>query len=99
MSEENKELKEYAGGWIMERKGTDAPGFLKLAFPIIGICCTAYLVLYMYGEVDHAERGSLVQKFNQVSETSPLLMYIVAALAFVYVILVVKFAISKFKED
>jgi len=99
MSEENKELKDYAGGWIQERKGTDAPGFLKLAFPVIGVCAASYLILFMNGEVDHADRGPLVQKFNAATQSSPTLMYIVAALAFVYVILVVKFAISKFKED
>ena len=94
-----KELKDYAGGWIQERKGTDAPAFLKMAFPIIGLSCTAYLVIYMYGEIEHSERGPLVRQFNQISQTSPALMYIVAALALIYVLLVVKFAISKFKED
>ena len=59
MSEEKKgqeELKEYAGGWMTERKGTDAPGFLKLAFPVIGLGCVAYLFLQIYGDVDHATR-------------------------------------------
>ena len=32
-----EDLKEYAGGWMTERKGTDAPAFLKLAFPVIGL--------------------------------------------------------------
>ena len=45
MSDEKKELKDYAGGWITERKGTDVPGFLKLAFPVIGLGCVAYLFL------------------------------------------------------
>ena len=36
MTEEKKsELKEYADGWITERKGTEIPGFLKLAYPVI----------------------------------------------------------------
>ena len=35
MTDQKNELKEYAGGWITERKGTDIPGFLKLAFPVI----------------------------------------------------------------
>ena len=35
------EVKDYAGGWITEKKGTEVPGFLKLAFPIIGLSCVA----------------------------------------------------------
>ena len=27
------EVKEYADGWITERKGTDVPTFLKIAYP------------------------------------------------------------------
>jgi hypothetical protein len=93
------ELKEYAGGWMTERKGTDAPAFLKLAFPIIGLFCTGYLVVYMYGEVSHEDRGAIVQKFNDATMTSPTLMYIVAAMALVYVIAVVLFVIRQFKEE
>lgn len=99
MSNEKQEIKDYADGWIQERKGTDAPGFLKIAFPIIGLFSTAYLVVYMVGEVEHADRGALVQRFNAVTETSPALMYIVAALALVYVVAVVLFALRAFKED
>jgi Na+/H+ antiporter NhaC len=103
MSEQNPkqgaDLKEYAGGWMTERKGTDAPGFLKLAFPIIGLGCTAYLIIYMNGEVNHAERGVLVQKFNAATTTADGLMYFVAALALIYVLTVVVFAIKKFHEE
>ena len=98
-SNETEELKDYADGWMTERKGTDVPGFLKLAFPVIGFSCVAYLVLQMYGDVAHATRGSLVQKFNEVSQTSPALSYTVAALGLVYVIAVVIFAIGKPHED
>lgn len=93
------EVKEYAGGWMTERKGTDAPGFLKLAFPIIGLSCTAYLVIYMNGEVNHSDRGTLVQKFNAATTTADPLMYFVAALALIYVLMVVVFAIKKFHEE
>jgi len=99
MSAEKEELKDYAGGWIQERKGTDAPAFLKLAFPIIGLFCAAYLIIYMVGETDHSDRGPLVKAFNEATGTSPLLMYIVAALALIYVVIVVLFAIRRFKED
>lgn len=96
---ETEDLKEYADGWMTERKGTDMPGFLKLAFPVIGLGCVAYLVLQMYGDVAHDTRGTLVQKFNEVSQTSPGLMYAVTALGLIYVIAVVGFAIKKHHED
>jgi len=94
-----QELKEYADGWMTERKGTDAPGFLKLAFPIIGLGCVAYLILQMYGDTGHATRGPLVQQFNAATKTSPALMYIVALLALAYVVIVVLFTLRAFHED
>ena len=101
MSEPNKdqEVKPYAGGWIMERKGTDAPVFLKFAFPVIGFFCVAYFIVYMNGETSHADRGSIVQAFNKATTTADPLMYGVAALALIYVLIVVAFAFKAFKED
>lgn len=96
---ETEGLKDYADGWMTERKGTDAPGFLKLAIPVIGLGCVAYLVMQIYGDVAHDSRGSLVQKFNEVSQTSPALSYTVAVLGLIYVIAVVIFAIGKPHED
>ena len=92
-------LKDYADGWMQERKGTDAPGFLKLAFPIIGLGCTAYLVLQMYGDVNHTTRGTFVQQFNKVSQTNPIFSYTIAAMALIYVVIVAKFAFSKPHKD
>jgi hypothetical protein len=92
-------IKDYADGWITERKGKDVPGFLKLAFPLIGLFCLAYLFLYMNGEVNHADRGMLVQKFNEMTRSSSALMYAVAATALVYLAVVVAFVIRKFHED
>jgi hypothetical protein len=103
MSEQDKksgqELKEYADGWMTERKGTDAPGFLKLVFPIIGLGCTAYLVMQMYGDTGHATRGPLVQQFNAATRTNPGLMYGIALVALVYVVIVAAFAFRKPHED
>src|SRR5579883_2914212 len=82
-------LKEYAGGWMTERKNTDAPVFLKVAFAIIGLFCTGYLIVYMNGEINHPERGQLVRQFNMSSKSADGLMLIVAALTFVYVCIVV----------
>ena len=94
-----EELKSYADGWMTERKHTDIPGFLKAAFPVIGLGAVAYLVLQMSGDIHNSTRGSLVAQFNRVSHTAPVMSYSVAALALVYVIIVVVFAIRSFKED
>jgi len=94
-----EELKEYAGGWLTERKGTDVPGFLKLVFPIIGFGCAAYLVVQMTGDVNHATRGPLVQQFNAATRTSPGLMYGIATLAAIYVAIVSTFAFRKPHKD
>jgi Na+/H+ antiporter NhaC len=99
MSESKNEIKEYAGGWITERKNTEAPGFLKIAFPIIGLGCTAYFVMYMNGEVSHEDRGALVQKFNQATTQADGLMYLVTALALIFVISVVLFTVRKSKHE
>ena len=98
MAEPQKEqtrIKEYAEGWITEREGTEVPGFLKLAFPIIALGCVAYIFTYMNGETSHADRGFLVQKFNEVTQSSSVLMYFVAALALVFAVVVVAFAFRK----
>ncbi len=88
-------VKEYAGGWITEKKGTEVPGFLKLAFPVIGLGCTAYLLLYINGEVDHADRGPFVQALDKVTGDANGLMIAIAAMALIFVITVVLFAIRK----
>jgi Na+/H+ antiporter NhaC len=89
------ELKEYAGGWITERKGTGIPGFLKLAFPVIGIAMIVYLFVYINGEVNHSTRGSLVQQLNATTGTANGFMYIVAAMIAVYLIILVAFLFKK----
>ena len=97
-----EELKEYAGGWLTERKGTDVPGFLKLVFPIIGFGCAAYLVVQMTGDVNHATRGPLVQQFNaatKIGSTSTILMTTVAAMVFIYAVVVSVFAFRKPHKD
>src|SRR5690348_2284587 len=88
---EETELKEYADGWITERKGTDVPIFLKLAFIVISLGTLAYFFIYMYGETTHADRGALVQKFNEATQASPLLMYAVAGLIIIYAIILFAF--------
>lgn len=88
-------LKDYAGGWITEKKGTEVPGFLKLAFPIIGLSCFAYILLFMNGETTHSDRGPFVQQLNRVTGDANTLMFGVAALALVFVVIVVSFAFRR----
>lgn len=92
------EIKQYAEGWITERKGTEVPGFLKLAFPVIALGAAIYFVMYMYGETGHSERGVLVQQMNAATEASGMMMYAVAAMIVVFGVIVVAFSLSKFHE-
>ena len=96
MTEEKKsELKEYAGGWITERKETGIPTFLKLAFPVISIAMIVYLVVYMNGEVNHSTRGTFVQQLNAVTGTADSFMYMVGGMIVVYLIVLVAFLFGK----
>jgi hypothetical protein len=97
-AQEKDELQDYAGGWMMERKNTEAPKFLKLAFPVIGLFGVGYLVVYMNGEINHPERGALVRQFNTVSKSADWLMYVIAAMVFAFVCIVVTFAVRSHKE-
>jgi hypothetical protein len=100
VSEQHKEeLKSYADGWMTERKDTDAPGFLKLAVPVIAFCATAYIVLQMDGDIHHATRGPLVAQFNKVSPTASGMNWFVAILALLYTAIVALFTLKAFKED
>ncbi len=92
-------LKEYAGGWITEREGTEVPRFLKLAFIVIAAGALAYFFVYMYGEVNHPERGPLVRAMNAATQASAGLMYAIAALIVVFGIIVVVFSFGKSKHD
>lgn len=89
------ELKEYAEGWITERKGTEIPGFLKLAYPVIALACLAYLFVFMNGEVNHSTRGNLVQQLNAVTGNANTFMYVVAALIAVFVVILLAFLYGK----
>jgi hypothetical protein len=101
MAEKKEEtgIKEYAGGWITERKGTDVPVFLKFAFIVISLGTLCYFFMYMWGETTHSDRGALVRTFNEATGSSPLLMYLVAALAIIYGIILIAFVFRKFHED
>jgi|SRR5271157_4733753 len=95
MEPEKTKIKEYAGGWITEREGTDIPRFLKFAYIVIAGGCLAYFLIYMYGEVNHPERGPLVRALNAATEASAGLMYAIAALIVVFGVIVVVFSFGK----
>ncbi len=100
MTENTKsDLKEYAGGWITERKETEIPGFLKLAYPIILCAMLTYLFIYMNGEVNHSTRGTFVQQLNAVTGTADTFMYAVAAMVVVYAIILLAFLFSKKEHE
>jgi hypothetical protein len=88
-------LKDYAGGWIQEREGTEVPGFLKLAYIVIASGAVAYFLIYMYGETTHPDRGALVRALNAATEASAGLMYAIAALIVVFGVTVVLFSFGK----
>lgn len=92
---QKQEIKDYADGWIQEREGTDAPPFLKAAFVVIGLSCTAYLFLFMNGEIDHSDRGPLVRAFNAISSSADGLMTMVGFMMLIYVAIVAVFAFRK----
>ena len=93
------EIQEYADGWITERKGTGVPTFLKFAYIVIAAGVIGYFFLYMNGEVNHSDRGALVRHFNQVTQSSPALMYGVIAMVVVYAAVVVVFAFKAVHKD
>jgi hypothetical protein len=88
-------IKQYADGWITEREGTTIPTFLKFAYIAIAGGALAYFFLYMYGEVNHSERGALVRAMNAATQASAALMYAIAALIVIYGIIVVAFSFGK----
>ena len=95
MEPEKSNLKDYAGGWINEREGTDIPTFLKFAYIAIAGGAVTYFLLYMFGEVNHSERGPLVRALNAATGASAGLMYAIAALIVIFGIITVVFSFGK----
>jgi hypothetical protein len=95
MSPDKPKLKQYADGWITEREDAKVPTFLKFAYIAIAGGAAAYFLLFMYGEVDHPDRGPLVRAMNAATEASGSLMYGIAALIVIYGIIVVAFSFGK----
>jgi hypothetical protein len=93
--EPSKKLKGYADGWINEREGTDVPTFLKFAFIVIASGALTYFLVYMYGEVNHPDRGQLVRAMNAATEASGTLMYAIAAMIVIFGVILVVFSFGK----
>jgi len=96
---ETNEIHEYADGWISERKGTGVPAFLKFAYIVIMAGVIGYFFVYMNGEVNHSDRGSLVRQFNQMTQSSPVFMYTVIGMVAIYAVIVVMFAFKAVHKD
>src|SRR5258708_3581890 len=73
-------LHEIAGGWILERKGTEVPGFLKATYIVVVGSCIIYSIWWVNGDAGDSERGRLVQQFNSATFFSPGFMWFVTAL-------------------
>lgn len=93
-----KDIKEYAGGWITEREHTGVPSFLKLAYICIALGTVGYCVVYMNGEINHSDRGALVRQFNAATTGADGLMYAVAGLAALFFLAVIAFAFRKMED-
>jgi len=98
-TESEKATHEYADGWISERTGTGVPTFLKFAYIVILAGALGYFFIYMNGEVNHSDRGTLVRQFNQMTQSSPAFMYAVIAMVAVFAIAVIGFAFRAVHKD
>ena len=91
-------LHEIAGGWIMERKGTDVPAFLKATYIIVAASCVTYSIIWANGDAGDSERGHLVQQFNAATGFSSGFMWCVTALAVIFALILFKFAFTTHKD-
>lgn len=93
------ELKDYAGGWIQEKKGTGVPTFLKFAYIAILLSAVGYIVVYMNGEVNNEDRGALVRQLNSMTGSSDTFMYVIAVIAALHAVVLIMFAFKNSKHE
>jgi len=91
-------LHEIAGGWIMERKGTDVPMFLKATYIVVAGAAITYSIIWANGDTGDSERGYLVQQFNAATQFSSGFMWFVTALVVVFAAILFKFAFTRHKD-
>jgi hypothetical protein len=96
-TEKDPNLHEIAGGWIMERKGTEVPGFLKATYIVVAASCIVYSIIWVNGDTS-GERGALVQQFNAVTGFSRGFMWFVTALVVIFAVILFKFAFTNHKD-
>ena len=94
----DSDLHEIAGGWILERKGTEVPTFLKATYIVVALACIAYSILWVNGDVGDSERGRLVQQFNSATQFSSGFMWFVTALVVIFAIILFRFAFTRHKD-
>lgn len=90
-------LHEIAGGWILERKGTEPTGFLKATYIVVAIAGIIYSILWWNGDTS-GDRGQLVQQFNNETIASRGFMWAVTVLVAIFAVILWKFAFTKSKE-
>ncbi len=66
---------------------------------VLGLGCCSYFLLYMNGEVDHADRGGLVTAMNKSTTPADGFMIAVAGMALIYVLCVLLFAFRSGKHE
>jgi len=91
-------LHEIAGGWILERKGTDVPTFLKATYIVVAGSAIVYSIIWVNGDVGDSDRGRLVQQLNSATGFSSGFMWFVTALVVVFALILFKFAFTKHKD-
>jgi len=96
--EKDPNLHEIAGGWILERKGTEVPTFLKATYIVVAGSCIAYSIIWVNGDAGDSERGHLVQQFNAATGFSAGFMWFVTALVVVFAAILFKFAFTQHKD-
>jgi len=97
--EKDPNLHEIAGGWILERKGTEVPNFLKATYIVVALSCLTYSIWWVNGDAGDSERGHLVQQFNAATGFSSAFMWFVSALALVFALILWKFAFTTSHKD
>ena len=100
MSPESRSSKRYADGWITERKGTEVPVFLKLAYIVIA-CALRRLLLHLHVRRSQPCRTRAAGAASSMPPPKPpaRLMYAVAALVVIFGIIVVVFAFAQARTN
>ena len=91
-------LHEIAGGWIMERKGTNGPGFLKATYIVVACSCIGYSLIWINGDAGDSDRGRLVQQFDAATGFSPGVMWFATFLVVIFALILFKFAFTEHKD-